>query len=206
MMFGCWRRVYLHRSAWIPEICGALAKSLLLYFFSAQMHLPTSLKGWSPFIWISGKMLQHRIESNAKEAQSTVTAFQVARFLLCAPLGPPPPLRICIHIPCQEAPQSKAKVSHCLAHTYYTPRVHTLTPDCSQGEPSPKHSRCTCHDRSTSLGRDSPTLIGAGEKSSWVTAEDKWRHRFQSNFPQSAFGTSSIHNSKLEERMSAKHE
>lgn len=55
MTFGCWQLVYLHRSGWIPEICGALAKSLPPYFFSAQMHLPTSLKGWSPFIWISGR-------------------------------------------------------------------------------------------------------------------------------------------------------
>lgn len=90
MTFGCWHLVYRHRSGWIPEICGALAKSLLPYFFFCPNAPAYVFEGLESFYLNIREMLQHRIELNAKEAQGTVTAFQVARFLLCTPLSPLP--------------------------------------------------------------------------------------------------------------------
>lgn len=200
MTFGSWQLVYLRRSSWIPEICGALAKSLLSYFFFCPNAPVYVFEGLESFYLNIEETLQHRIELNAKEAQSTVTAFQVARFLLSIPLSPP--FAFAFTFLARRLHKARPRSGIVLL-------IHITLPGSTPSHltaPMAKRLRNTAGAPATTDQQVSRTLIGAGEKSSWVTAEDKWRHTFQSNFPQSAFGTSSIHNSKLEERMSAKHE
>lgn len=82
-------------------------------------------------------------------------------------------------------------------HTWLLPQLNVF-----------EHSQCTCHNRSTSLRWDSQTLSVQEKIKSSHCAEDEWKHKFRSYFPQPAFGTSSIHNRKLQwiKWMSTKHE